>query len=145
LEGYFPSKIRITIDTLTYITDEGFQDEGQAIFKNVKIKNGDWVIVQSISGDGCLTTKQFQYGLGVEDSEKDKVKIYPNPFQDVLHVELPDGNYHIVVVDMFGKTIQQKETAGNFSIEKGNMKAGCYILRISSENNTKLYKIYVAQ
>lgn len=106
---------------------------------------GDYSVMISNSECNILSPilKVTLHGLGIDNQKQNQIKIYPNPFKDILHVELPDGNYNVTIVDMIGKIVQQKVASGNFFMDRGNLKAGFYLLRISSESNIKSFKINV--
>jgi len=57
----------------------------------------------------------------------------PNPFSDILNVELPKGNYEIILTDMVGQNVQTVSAEGNFTLQRNDLKAGLYLLQIISK------------
>lgn len=132
IEGYFPYEIKIAVKSKVY--EALFQSNTSALFDNVDIDDKSTVIITSKVG-GCYVDKTFHaFPYGVGSLSVKSVKVYPNPFTDVLNINLPDGKYQMTITDMSGKVRFQKTFFGNVSINKGSLTTGTYILGIVSSN-----------
>lgn len=61
--------------------------------------------------------------------------LYPNPAQDVLHIEITLPNSTFVIYDITGKQMLQKELKGTIAqIDISSLPAGLYICRIIQGN-----------
>ncbi len=69
---------------------------------------------------------------------QDKIKLYPNPFDDVLHIDMennPVANFTgIKIFDATGKVVFQKESGGNQKhfIDTKHLAAGAYLLKVGN-------------
>jgi len=140
--GIFPNQILISINGQSYYSFQ--QNETEAIFPNVPINNGDYVTIMATGTHGCFITKEFRYGLGYDlTEEEDEIKLYPNPFSDILTVEIPEGKYEVMLIDSQGKIVERKTVKGNFVIYRNNLPVGAYTLRIISAKETLTEKILI--
>jgi len=132
IEGYFPYEIKIAVKSKVY--EALFQSNTSALFDNVDIDDKSTVIITSKVG-GCYVDKTFHaFPYGVGSLSAKSVKVYPNPFTDVLNINLPNGKYQMAITDMSGEVRFQKSFFGNISISKGSLTTGTYILGIVSSN-----------
>jgi len=68
-------------------------------------------------------------------SNKSQVKIYPNPVQGVLHIDIPGKTGAYEVFDITGKSLLQKVIhENNASIDVSEFKKGIYFVKVQSEN-----------
>lgn len=73
--------------------------------------------------------------------------IYPNPFEDILNIQLPKDikdEYMLTVIDMSGKIIDTKfgKLSGqNLNYDGGKLSPGIYILRIKAGNKMIVEKV----
>jgi endonuclease/exonuclease/phosphatase family metal-dependent hydrolase len=77
---------------------------------------------------------RFEYNtVSVAESETQKVRIFPNPTQDKLHIE----NAQNAVVQIFsldGKLVLSKMITSEITLEMNEMKKGYYLLQIQFPN-----------
>ncbi len=82
-----------------------------------------------------------------ETSKIKELNIYPNPFSDILNIQLPAGNDEIKIslLDLSGKLIEQvfngipnEETFQYFPV---NLKSGMYLLKIDDNKHVVFKKI----
>jgi uncharacterized Ntn-hydrolase superfamily protein len=92
-------------------------------------------------GEEPIDSLQILYNqfLGVAPNAlKDKLKIYPNPVQDVLTVQYDISLLvkNIAIIDIQGKIISQKEAIGSrfktLNIDTEALKNGVYFLRVTA-------------
>lgn len=95
----------------------------------------------------CKTIKVNCNSLGYNNIQTDKIKIYPNPANSVLNIELENSqNSSYQLVNILGEVI----TNGNLNetsntINTSTLANGVYILKLSTNSNTHSYKIVIQQ
>ncbi len=73
-----------------------------------------------------------QTGNNLSSIERDdRIRIYPNPFGDIIHIDSPTAIKNITLNDIAGKIIIQ---SSDKKINTSNLNAGIYILKINMEN-----------
>jgi hypothetical protein len=113
----------------------------QATINPVCLNSGN--LVSIITGSGCDTS--FIYlptGVG-EVAEGEVINVYPNPFRDVLNVELPSGKYQVSLVNLSGQQVRTVNVEKSFTIQRDNLATGFYFLRIISEKSTRTLKVQI--
>lgn len=80
--------------------------------------------------------------LGVENLPKSFVKVYPNPFSDIIQIENITVGSKIVFMDINSRlilsTISGQRT---FAIHANHLPKGIIILKIIENNTTKVFKL----
>ena len=93
------------------------------------------------SGEYCIAVWNKEL-LGVaEMMESQCMKIYPNPAENQINIQLKDfGNGQIVICDSQGKTVRQIAIEQNekMTIATDGLAKGLYIVKCLSENGTVL-------
>ncbi len=117
----------------------GIIPQGNDVWYDVKI------ICTDASGNKQIQTIspafKLNNTLGTDETNTDDLIIYPNPFKDVLHVQLPEsiqGTVILKVTDLTGKQIsmEQKDSAKQISWDGSFLSKGIYVFSI--ENNGKI-------
>ena len=76
-----------------------------------------------------------------------KVHVYPNPVNNVLHIQIQTANadksYKVELIDLYGKIVDTRyfEKGNHFTIPVNSLQHGIYLVRISSENYILTRKI----
>lgn len=88
-------------------------------------------------GYGIPDFKKAYQILSIEPTLVDNnYKIYPNPFQDVIHIG--NNNFsdvqRIKLTDVFGKSIVEIKSPNNTTINLGDLPKGVYILQVFTNN-----------
>ena len=80
--------------------------------------------------------------LSIEDLEKSKIRLYPNPATDRLFINLPKKDVEISVFSLDGKLLFNtlKPLSKNYQLDISSLKSGLYFLRIVNKNNISEYK-----
>lgn len=82
----------------------------------------------------------------IEESQAYSLELYPNPFTDVLRIEMPESSkdgYKLALRDINGSLIQEEEISGATAGEvvtwypPGNIPAGPYLVEIRSGSNRR--------
>lgn len=73
--------------------------------------------------------------LGIDDFEKNNIKIYPNPTRDIVNIESTKQIKNVEVVNMIGQVLYVKEfnSIQDF-IDLSNLPTATYILRIKADD-----------
>ncbi len=74
----------------------------------------------------------FSESAAIKRQQINDVKVFPVPFDDMLHVQLEKPEkISCRIISVTGETLLSKNTnTANFSISTGNLAKGCYILQI---------------
>lgn len=117
---------------LKYLTTNGNSSVSDLIFMDS--------FLFFIKKDTIYGEELWRYDLPAEDPApvnqifNDNYSIYPNPVHDILHLYPQDINKHIIIFDLYGRTIFNDYIEDNF-LDISFLRSGFYILLI---NNTKL-------
>ncbi|MBN2486719.1 MAG: RICIN domain-containing protein [Bacteroidales bacterium] len=93
--------------------------------------SGQWKLV-SVS-----TLKSADEISSISSDENQEIRIYPVPVQNTLNIS---GVHNSVVVEIFSLTGNLVKVADNCTVNVSELKAGIYVIRIVSGNNTLLTK-----
>ncbi len=103
-------------------------------------KEGEADITVSLN-DGALTATchvSVHYVDAVEEHEADQVSIYPNPVDDMLHIDGVITGTSITLYDMTGRLVlSDRAYGGAMTFDMSALKRGVYLCRIQN----KTYKI----
>jgi hypothetical protein len=80
-------------------------------------------------------------GVGIDENDQGKNIIYPNPFENELHLAFKDSKNYITVTDISGRIIFQGNTEQNYNLNTKEWKKGIYFLSVKSTTKTNSYKI----
>lgn len=84
----------------------------------------------------------FGTALSVSDVDKKNAKIYPNPVEDVLHIESKNKISDVSIYDMSGKLQQHtKVNSEDADIDVSTLIKGTYLIRINDGKSEKTQKI----
>ena len=80
----------------------------------------------------------WQNSLSVEEFETvDAFKIYPNPVNNILHIELQSAELtHVEIFNVLGKLVISKTINNSETIHTERLSDGMYILRLTQGNTT---------
>jgi hypothetical protein len=109
--------------------------------------------------DKCPSTAGANNGCPVLTNAFDKeydnsLKIFPNPTQEFLNIEIPDNNdllsiNHFKLFDISGKFIGNYELKGAqfgiYTMNTSNLNNGTYILHLITKNKTHLVKFSIVK
>lgn len=77
---------------------------------------------------------------GIEDFSVQKIKIYPNPVKNVLHIETSIYPLQIAVYNIHGGKILQTSTKNKHQINFSPLKSGIYFIQLSNDKNQSITK-----
>lgn len=96
---------------------------------------------------GLSVTKYFSYVVGsncalnTSNSSKDEVKIYPNPVENILHLDFKDDKNNITLLDESGKIILRKVVGKTAILDLSKNPAGLYYLQIENKAHKNTVKV----
>ena len=72
----------------------------------------------------------------------DKVKLYPNPVNDVLNISLDKEITGVSIYNLLGQEVLSKSINSNeTSIDVADLTTGTYLIKATSNNEVKTLKI----
>ena len=96
---------------------------------------------------GMSVTKYFSYVvgdscvLGLETSSELKQFYFPNPVQNIFHLQLLDEQNQIILTDMLGRKVLEDVVKASHNIDMSIFKAGCYFLKVKNSHGIHNLKI----
>ena len=106
-------------------------------------RNGSYAIIATDLGNGCIDTSDCitinDIGL-LELNLFDQLNIYPNPVNNILHVDYPSHNsYQITIADVAGRTVLHPRNSR--LIDMNVLPKGVYLLKIEENGASTVRKI----
>lgn len=99
---------------------------------------GNYYAVATLA-DGCPATSPIVVVTSVDELSGAVLAVYPNPAEDMVTINLPDGNHSISMINQLGQTVKQFNNAtGNYQINVIELPRGIYTLR--SDNGSQILK-----
>lgn len=85
----------------------------------------------------------FEENLSLNEQTLGRIKIYPNPFQDVVKIKLPTNETSkTLIYNLNGKIISEShQHSENYKLDVSSLSSGIYFLKISTENRTIVKRI----
>ena len=75
----------------------------------------------------------------IEPILQNKIKVYPNPFQDKLIIEGLPSSYNLVLYNTIGSKIHQTNNINNLDLN--HLEKGVYLLQVKSDNQFYTVKL----
>ncbi|MBI1185214.1 T9SS type A sorting domain-containing protein [bacterium] len=150
------TKVNETIITTTSYIDKSNWFSGEYVYavravKLIETASGSYYCISGGSADGVGGTLnetgsshvQIEHINAVEQVEKPRLNLYPNPAHDVLQVQVETRSAikQIEVLDLSGKVLTMESNiaaAANMQIPVANLKSGLYYLRLTTENGSQV-------
>ncbi len=95
-----------------------------------------------VDANGNLVTEQIviEPTTGIQDVENMKdIAIYPNPVNDILHVEVSENNFGVELYNIFGQQVLKAQNEREISVSE--LSSGVYVLKITTEKGIYSRKI----
>lgn len=101
--------------------------------------------------DICVSTDSlFCNPVGVEENYfSQKIKIYPNPFNDFTNIVFEDASINDIslsLYDVFGENVKEFHnhiTSKKITLQKDNLSEGIYFLKIQIGNQLFIHKLLI--
>ncbi|MBO4488783.1 MAG: T9SS type A sorting domain-containing protein [Bacteroidales bacterium] len=81
--------------------------------------------------------------VAVENHQEKTFSVYPNPVQDKLSVQGPDGRFSYQLHDLTGRLLMSGNEDGHAVLNVASLPAGVYMLRLQSDHQTLTQKVIV--
>ncbi|WP_456441419.1 T9SS type A sorting domain-containing protein [Psychroserpens sp.] len=83
--------------------------------------------------DGALSTQEFQF---------EKVKLFPNPVNDVLNIQSDEPKEKVEIFNLLGKRIKELNSGTNMNtIDMSDLAKGMYLIQVSINGKESTYKV----
>lgn len=110
------------------------------------IQNGNYTVwVSDDNGCEAVSGVYNVTGIGVMDIATAAIKVYPNPAEDVLVVEMPAIDLtKLIITDMEGRVLMEQYVSGKQQLDISNLPAGILNMQFNSSigiATTKLVKL----
>ena len=97
---------------------------------------------------GLSVTKYLSYVVGNDcavtafgSTPETKQTFFPNPVQNILHLQLFDLQNFLVLTDIHGKRVLEQMAGSTTSLDISNLKPGMYFLRIENAHGIQNLKV----
>lgn len=96
---------------------------------------------------GMSVTKYFPYvvgnscSLGIETSSGFKQFTFPNPVEDILHLQLLEDQNQIILTNILGQKLIEDVVKSSYDLDISFYKSGLYFLTVKNSNGTQNIKI----
>jgi hypothetical protein len=120
-----------------------FSQDGPAI---TPTESGEYSVIVYFGNTYCNETSDMvMITVSVEELLEAQIVIFPNPANDAVHVQLPEGNWQINVFDALGRLVAGFEEVTNdqFQIPLATIAPGTYFVQVSSEKGTAVKALVV--
>jgi hypothetical protein len=104
-------------------------------------------LVYTTDINGCLDTTILTLNrilpVGIKENKKDKISVFPNPFDNSIQIAIEEMNiYHVQVLDINSRVLIEKNDLSNQSeIDLLDLNSGIYFLKIYIDEELIIYKI----
>jgi len=111
------------------------------------LRSADNTVLAATHGRGLYTAEfPLDPGVAVHNPVEKELRVFPNPSDGNIQLDLTSFGHHIVnitMTDITGKIVLDKAvTAGNVrTLDLGHLPEGSYILQISSSNDQMQTKV----
>ena len=110
-------------------------------------------VVETFSANGLILSQGFQQSettvssTSIEDNVTDKVKIYPNPAEEVVYLDIADSQNKIKTIELYnlkGEKLKIKRDFEEQEITKISIEdipSGIYFIRLINKKTATTYKL----
>ena len=101
-------------------------------FMFAKWSDGSTNDVKEVVVDHDIILAAFFTGTGIKEDGFEAVSLYPNPANNILHIEGLEGQHEIQVYNIYGMLVKVANIEGDGEINVNDIAAGIYFLRVGS-------------
>lgn len=118
-----------------------WQDSLSALF----YPNGADTVEARLEYEFEVTIDQALCELGVNDLRESSIKIYPNPAQDFVRIDVPSATSkgQIQVFNSVGVLVREDRITISSTIDVSSWSRGVYFIGVTSENVTENYRLTI--
>ena len=138
LAGAFYIGIEQRTDDLINI---GFDTSIDNIEYNFVNTNGSW---QQSSKHGSLMIRPVvgaSYFIGIQENKENTLQLYPNPVNNLLHIESPIENGQVSIYDLTGKKVYAGEYQTVISVD--HLTEGMYLLSVTTNEGQVINQKFI--
>ena len=74
--------------------------------------------------------------------EAQNIKVYPNPFEEKIHIETSLTDYNVTLTNSIGETVfDENKLNGSSDIHPANLPSGLYLLKLNHQGDSHIRKI----
>lgn len=106
---------------------------GTVYFVNVGHYSND---EDNMEGTFTITINKQNLGTSEIAKAKNEIKVYPNPFADVLNISKVEQVKSIVILDVSGRLVKTIENPSS-ELHLGDLKQGMYLIMLNMKDGTK--------
>lgn len=130
--------LSMTNSSSTYSATIPTQTTGTVVYYRIKATDQEGNFSES-----TIQNYTVSPATGIVDNHQNKVTVYPNPFGEVLNVNVDgSGLTKVTVMDIIGKVVYTAEFADKtYPINTSNLKTGIYILKVLNGNKTNVIRV----
>lgn len=117
---------------------------GQTTSNTIKTEFQGSYSVKSITIDGCFSNFSNAIGVVATSNEpilKNEIKLYPNPLNNRLKIELSDNSEIIQKVEFVNANGQAIKTSSLNNIPVDDLRAGIYLVKVKTNKGLKTFKL----
>jgi len=124
--------------TMNYFSGEIGQVEGVAFVDNNRL----FLTAEgNNNAGGDLYEVLWENSNDINESNADKIRIFPNPFISSLTIEMPfEGYLTVEILDIRGDVIYKNPDAARV-IDLHHFQSGVYILKLTFDNQTQIRRV----
>lgn len=82
-------------------------------------------------------------GVNVSENAMDKVQVYPNPTDGILHIDGIQGKVTYRLINSMGQTLMEGQAEGDLTINAKQLGQGFYFLHLNGENGNSIKKVII--
>lgn len=109
--------------------------------------NADWVYIDDVVITGCsngttstiVANNRLKEEFEDEGFDFDDVTVYPNPVENTLRIKSIPSNARVRLMSLSGQLIE--DTVGKSEFNVSNLKTGLYLLQITVDGETEVFKV----
>ena len=98
---------------------------------------GDYTVEVTLNGCIGESDPYTPMTVGISEAENDITRVYPNPFADMVNIELAgfDGQVEVTVLDVAGRVVYRANEGGTLvQLDLAQLGSGTYSLVVRGEN-----------
>lgn len=100
----------------------------------IPIANGNyWVTITDNNSCSQSSASYPYFPSGIEEGLAASIKIYPNPVEDVLYIEIGKDAMKVEIYNAYGQRVITQRSSGKVSFSMAHLSAGTYFLRATNE------------
>ena len=137
--------------SLTTVNDEAFGPAGTLALDRTYTYNSNNDVITREDRAAVFNSEEqtiaYGYqcsGIGLAERAEGKLKIYPNPASDFIHINAEDKIGHVTIYTLNGAKMLEAEGEGNnLKLSIQNLPKGLYILEVQSSQDLERLKFVI--